>query len=110
MAKANHDEAVVHFQDALHGPPTSWVPPRVSPSPIPPSNDNKPPTSLWKGEGRLRPRLACEVAGVLFAEPTSLNRGEGLVSGRSRMVGGELVVARVKAMVEEGERMSKHQP
>ena len=37
---------VVRFRDAPHGPPTSWVPPYVSPYPNPPSNGNKPPTSL----------------------------------------------------------------
>jgi len=37
---------VVRFRDALHGPPTSWVPPYVSPYPNPPSNGNKLPTSL----------------------------------------------------------------
>ena len=43
-------------------------------------------------------------------EPTSLIRGEGLVSGWMGAVGGELVVMRAEAMVEEWERMSKHQP
>ena len=37
---------VVRFRDAPHGPPTSWVPPYVSPYPNPPSNGNKLPTSL----------------------------------------------------------------
>jgi len=37
---------MVHFRDAPHGPPTSWVPPYVSPYPNPPSNGNKLPTSL----------------------------------------------------------------
>ena len=53
---------VVRFRDAPHGLPTSWVPPDVSPSPNHPSNDNKPPTSLWKGEGQLRCDLASEVS------------------------------------------------
>ena len=44
---------------------------------------------------------------ALLGEPTSLNRGEGLVAGGVGVVGGE-VVTRAKAMVEEGE--SKHQP
>jgi len=42
------------FRDALDGPPISWVPPCVSPSPIPPSSDDAPPTSLWRGEGQVR--------------------------------------------------------
>jgi len=50
------------FRDTPHGPPTSWVPPYVSVSPNPPSNNNKPPTSLWKGEGRLWCDLASEVS------------------------------------------------
>jgi len=45
---------VAHFRDALCGPPTYWVPPRVSPSSVPPSNDDKPPTSLVKEEGQRR--------------------------------------------------------
>ena len=39
------------FRDALDGPPISWVPPCVSPSPIPPSSDDAPPTSLLRREG-----------------------------------------------------------
>ena len=42
---------VVHFHDALHGPPIPWVPPCVSPTPIPPLSELELPTSLWKGEG-----------------------------------------------------------
>ena len=34
------------FYDALNGPPTSWVPHRVYPSPTPPSIDQEPPISL----------------------------------------------------------------
>ena len=45
---------MVRFHDALHGPPTPWVPPYVSPFPIPPSSELEPPTSLWKGEGRMQ--------------------------------------------------------
>jgi len=41
-----------------------------------------PPTSLRKGEGRVRSMLA----GALLAGPTSLNRGE--VAGLEREVGG----------------------
>jgi len=43
-----------------------------------------PPTSLRKGEGRVRSVLA----GALLAGPTSLNRGEGLLAGLEREVGG----------------------
>ena len=43
-----------------------------------------PPTSLRKGEGRVRSVLA----GVLWAGPTSLNIGEGLLAGLAREVGG----------------------
>ena len=32
---------VVRFHDALRGPPTPWVPPRISHSPIPPSSVKK---------------------------------------------------------------------
>jgi len=56
-------------------------PPRLPPSPDPLSSEAKPPTSLWKGEGRLGCILACEGAVAVEVEPTSLNRGEGLVTG-----------------------------
>ena len=45
---------MVRCVDALDGPPTPWVPPRISPSPIPPLSEQKPPTSLWKGEGQMQ--------------------------------------------------------
>ena len=45
---------VVHFRDALCGPPIPCVPPCVSPSSIPLLNELEPPTSLWKGEGRMQ--------------------------------------------------------
>ena len=45
-----------------------------------------PPTSLWRGEGRLR----LGPAGVLVVEPTSLRRGEGLAAGLLCVVGREL--------------------
>jgi len=44
-----------------------------------------------------------------LGEPTSLNRGEGLVAGWLGVAGGELRVTRAKAMVEERERTSKRQ-
>jgi hypothetical protein len=44
-----------------------------------------PPTSLQKGEGRVRSGLA----GALLAGPTSLNRGEGLLAGLGGDCGGE---------------------
>ena len=47
------------FRNPLPGLPTSSVPPGLTPSSDPPLTESKPPTSLWKGEGRLRqhPRL-----------------------------------------------------
>ena len=51
-AKTNHDMSWLEFHDVLDGPPTLWVPPRVFPSPIPASSNDKPPTSLWKGKGQ----------------------------------------------------------
>jgi len=46
MREMDHDICHAHFRDAPPGPPTSWVPPN------PPSSDDEPPTSLWRGEGR----------------------------------------------------------
>ena len=43
---------VVRFPDALNGPPPPQIPPCVSP--IPPSSELEPPTSLWKGEGQMQ--------------------------------------------------------
>ena len=80
--KRTMTQVVVRFRDVLAGPPTSWVPPGVSPSLNPSSSKNEPPTSLWRGEGRVR--LGCVRAcllGVVSIEPTSLERGEGLISG-----------------------------
>jgi hypothetical protein len=84
---------VVRFANAPDGPPIPWDPSRVPPSPIPPSRDLEPPTSLWKGEGQVgfdsvRPRLL----GVLEIGPTSLKRGEGPLSESSRVVESEWVV------------------
>jgi len=45
---------VVRFRDTLCGPPIPCVPPCVSPSSIPLLNELEPPTSLWKGEGRMQ--------------------------------------------------------
>jgi hypothetical protein len=42
---------VAHFRDAPPGPPTAF-PPCVPRSPNPPSSDDEPPTSLWRGEGQ----------------------------------------------------------
>jgi len=64
-------------------------PPRLPPSPDPPSSEAKLPTSLWKGEGWLGCILTCEGAVVVEVEPTSLNRGGGLVMGLpGKVVGG----------------------
>jgi len=51
--KTNHDEHRGSSGDAPNGPPIPWVPPRIPPSPIPPSSELEPPTSLWTGEGRM---------------------------------------------------------
>ena len=56
-------KVVVRFRDVLRGPPTSWVPPCGSPFPNRPSNVNQPPTSLWKGEGRLWQRSILRILG-----------------------------------------------
>ena len=74
------------FHDALHGPPTSRVP----------------------------PGLACEVGGVLMAEPTSLNRGEGLAAGWLVEVEDPICGGWrwwwVEMVVKRRERMSEIQP
>ena len=85
-------------ENALCGPPTSWVspihslvPPSHSPSPDPSSSENEPPTPLWKGKG---PWLGSRIkrARVLVVELTSLNRGEGLIYGLLCVVEGAEVV------------------
>jgi len=67
-----------------------FFPPRVSPSQNPSSSENEPPTSLWKGEGRMQRVRVSEWAVVFRFEPTSLKRGEGLVAGRLGVVKGEM--------------------
>jgi len=66
------------FRDALDGPPTYWVPPGVSTSPIPSSSKNEPPTSLWKGEGQVQlDAVLLWLLGALVIGPISLQRAEG---------------------------------
>ena len=91
---------VARFRDALDGPPIPWVPPCVSPPQFPSRVNMCPPTSLWRGEGRVR--LSSVLGRVLIVEPTSLNRGEGLVAEWwfQASCGGK-VVARVIVVVEE---------
>ena len=95
---------MVHFPDAPHGLPTSWVPPGVSPSPNPPSNLRRTainrPHPFGKG-GRLWYDLASEVSGGVINGPTSLMRGEGHLGGLFRVVEGEDGVARVMVVVKE---------
>ena len=43
---------------------------------------------MRKGRGGCSSILACEGAGAMLTEPTSLNRGEGLVTGTPGEVGG----------------------
>ena len=81
-------KVVVRFWDALDGPSTLWVPPRVSPSPIPssspslipPSSEYEPAHIPLEREGRV----GAVRAGALLVGPTSLNRGEGLLAGSKR--------------------------
>jgi hypothetical protein len=51
LAKTNHNLRCGSFSGRTSWASHSWVPPGVSPSPNPSSNDDKRPTSLWKGEG-----------------------------------------------------------
>jgi hypothetical protein len=46
------------------------------------------PHPFEKGRGGCSSILACEGAGAILTEPTSLNRGEGLVMGSPDDVGG----------------------
>ena len=55
---------------------------------IPLSSDDAPPTSLWKGEGQVSLRSCFWAARMLVVEPTSLNRGEGLMAGLFGVVEG----------------------
>ena len=81
---------MVRFRDIPPGPPTSWVPPRVLRSPNAPSSNDEPPTSLGKGRGRCdRVGISGRIQAFGF-EPTSLKRGEGLVSGLLRVFEGEM--------------------
>ena len=93
-----------HMGQASHflGPPLYY------PSPIPLSSGYMP-THIPMERGGAGVAIICFVhLRVLIVEPTSLNRGEGLVAGWLQVVAGEWwwqgggeVVARVVVMVEE---------
>ena len=83
---------MVRFCDIPPGPPspTSWVPPCVPCSPNAPSSNDEPPTSLGKGRGGCGRVGVSERIQVFGFEPTSLKRGEGLVSVLSCVFEGEM--------------------
>jgi hypothetical protein len=58
------------------------------------------PHPFGKGRGGSSSNLACEGAGAMLTEPTSLNRGEGLVTG----LPATLEAVRARAKVVEGWR------
>ena len=68
------------FHDTPRGPPNSWVSPPVSTSRIPPSSENEPPTSLWKGEGwvEMHPHLWGKLRGWDLGPHPSID-GKGTV-------------------------------
>jgi len=81
---------MARFCDALDGPPTCWVPPCVSPPPIPSSSEYVPAHIPFERGGAGAAAVRSAHPGVLVVEPTSLNRGEGLVAGWLWVVVGEL--------------------
>jgi len=81
---------IARFCDALDGPPTCWVPPCFSLPPIPPLSKYVPAHIPLERGGAGADVVRFVRPGVLMVEPTSLNRGEGLVSGLLRVVAGEL--------------------
>ena len=76
-------------------------------SPIPPSSEYKPTHIPLKGEGRCGGILASEVS---LVEPTSLNRGEGLVANQWAWLEAERVRAKVVVERDGGGGRSEHQP
>jgi hypothetical protein len=60
---------------------TPWVPPCVCPSLIPASSDCVPTHISLERGGVGAAAVHSAQPGVLVVEPTSLNRGEGLVAG-----------------------------
>jgi len=96
----------LEFHDALDGPPTPWVPPRVCPSPIPPSNEYEPTHIPFKREGWVW-LCACWGAGGGAHIPQQRGGADGqVVRGLGRVV-----VAKAKAViVKEGEITNEHQP
>ena len=81
MAKTNHDKrrgscfVTYHLGLPLHGSPLVFLPPRF----LRRASISRP-HPFGKGRGGCSGVLASEGAEVL-REPTSLNRGEGLISG-----------------------------
>jgi len=81
---------MVLFLDVLAGPPIPWVPPGVSTSPISLSSELEPPIFLWKGRGGCSGVHISEQIQAFQLEPTSLKRGEGLISRLEVVVDGEI--------------------
>ena len=106
--KTGHDKCcgpffIMHYVGLpLQGSPLVFLPPwllhQISPSH---------PHPFEKGRGSCSCILACEVGGVLMAEPTSLNRGEGLAAGWLVEVEGPICGGEGR---DGGGKMSENQP
>ena len=89
MKKTNHDERRGSFSGCTCRASHTLGPPRISTSLIPPSSELEPSTSLWKGEDAAGLAFLSEF-GMPELEPTSLKRGEGLISGLRPELEGEV--------------------
>ena len=91
---------VVHFQDIPSGPPTSWVPPRISHSPTPPSSI-KNTTHIPVERGGASVGCPCFWGELwrLTLSPHPSREGRGSLTGGWMWLR-EKWVARVKVVVE----------
>ena len=94
----------LEFHDTLYGPPTPWVPPRVCPSPIPPSNKYEPTHIPFKRGGV---DLAVRLLGRWWWSPHPSTEGRGGADGQVVRGLGRVVVAKAKVVIlEEDEQTS----
>ena len=81
---------IAYFCNALDRPPTCWVPPCVFPPPIPPWIEYVSAHIPFKRGGAGAAAVHSVHPEVFMDEPTSLNRGEGLIARWWQVVGGKL--------------------
>jgi len=97
------------FRDALDGPPTYWVPPCVSPSPIPSSSEDDPSIPLERRGAMASAsavRLRTSTRAGDFGDRAHIPQGRGGAPGHVFACGWEeFEIARGEVVVVERERI-----